>query len=80
MAETSANQNKDFLEDTEQNVNIEVQCIVKGTKNVNQSTLEKTLRCYVNMALKGELSVYAMVGANLAIYNVNWLLHFVIMI
>lgn len=77
MAEASANQNKDHLEDKEQNVNVQVQCIVKDTRNVNSMwTLAKNLSCYVNMALEGEFSVFATIEANLAIYSVNWFHYF----
>lgn len=48
MAEASANQNEDHLEDKEQNVNVEVQCIVKGYQecefNVNTGEKFELLR------------------------------------
>ena len=51
MAEASANQNEDHLEDKEQNVNVEVQCIVKGYQecefNVNTGEKFELLRKHV---------------------------------
>ena len=48
MAEASANQNEDHLEDKEQNVNVEMRCIVKGYQeyefNVNTGEKFELLR------------------------------------
>ena len=48
MAEASANQNEEHFEDKEQNVNVEVQCIVKGYQefefNVNTGKKFELLR------------------------------------